>query len=1009
MPLERQIIDIPINGGVDTKTDPRLIKPPFLSRLYNGVFDKTGRIAKRHGQTSLGTTGSSGHGDPHTLFAHNSKVLCQITDNDTDSGVHHFSALNGGGRYGRPGTLGSSSLNPQEFRPCEVKEAPWYAGDASVVSVDNAIYGNYLLNAWYVTGDGVYAAIIEADTGAHIFGPTRLQALAATSHVRCATIGTNLFVFWGDTANARIYHAYAETASAIIGFSAPAFNAAANFSLFEVAEDTTNASAHLLWSNTAGAVTMWRYGSTGTIATTYAGAGVDGRGCVDVYYHEAQDKVCIYTAPTAAVGAVRVLNATSYVVDYGPHTVFSSLVGTGQVRATMSRYDSGGGSSTDLFVCITELDSGDSRYHTRYNVLSDIVSGSTLINTSSTQSHGRLLIYGRAFVPYAGSFPMVPLVYNRAPFLTQVNFAAYVCHPRNPSDTSQTFTVVSRLGHDRAVEGTFSRVLQTDATKNTWRMLGKVQRLTDVFGADAYSFTLPGEATRAVFVNGNTYLASGNPTCFDGVHTYEMTPHLQPEQPTVTFAGSGGSMTAGAHQYMVVYEFEDENGVLHRSAPSAASATATNVANDTATVSFTRLSLAARDSVNLRAMKVSLYRNVVGGTVFYRVKTIAPTVSGSDATTWTATDTAADATILTNEAIYTTGGVLSSEPPPPLLDMLLAKNRLIAISAQNRREVWYTKSIEPTVAPEFNASLVIRLPQEGTALATLDDKIIVFSESDIYAISGDGPLDTGEQDTFTPPQLVASDAGCISRNSVVSGPFGVMFQSAKGLYVLDRSLSVQYIGAPVEDLISTYTINSAVLVEKANEVRFTLDIPSPPEGTYVSSLVYNYLYGAWSGFTNTLSTHATLWDGLYVRATTTTAAHKENSAGYSDSGSVHIPLTVRTGWINVGSVQGFQRVRKLLVLGSKVAAHTLTVKIGYDYRDAFDTTISFAEAEIDTLAASVYQYAVHIPRQKCQAIRFEISDGAPAGGADAGFTIARLSLELGTKRGTMKLPSSAKK
>src|SRR5882672_1996889 len=46
-------LPIPLSGGVDSKSDPRLVVPPRLLRCENAVFAKTSGIQKRHGYDTL--------------------------------------------------------------------------------------------------------------------------------------------------------------------------------------------------------------------------------------------------------------------------------------------------------------------------------------------------------------------------------------------------------------------------------------------------------------------------------------------------------------------------------------------------------------------------------------------------------------------------------------------------------------------------------------------------------------------------------------------------------------------------------------------------------------------------------------------------------------------------------------------------------------------------------------------------------------------------------------------
>ena len=97
-----------------------------------------------------------------------------------------------------------------------------------------------------------------------------------------------------------------------------------------------------------------------------------------------------------------------------------------------------------------------------------------------------------------------------------------------------------------------------------------------------------------------------------------------------------------------------------------------------------------------------------------------------------------------------------------------------------------------------------------TALGFMDDKTIIFKQRRTFAFFGDGPLPTGAQDTFSKPQLVTTDMGCDNQRSLESTDLGLMLESEKGIYLLDRSLQSVYIGADVEGF-NDLNITSGVL------------------------------------------------------------------------------------------------------------------------------------------------------------------------------------------------------
>lgn len=262
---------------------------------------------------------------------------------------------------------------------------------------------------------------------------------------------------------------------------------------------------------------------------------------------------------------------------------------------------------------------------------------------------------------------------------------------------------------------------------------------------------------------------------------------------------------------------------------------------------------------------------------------------------------------------------------------------------------------------------------------------------------------------YSVPQLVSTDAGCVSARSVVQAPESLLFNSQKGIYRLNAGLSVDYVGAPVE-AFNGYDITAATLVSSNNEIRFLTD-----QGV---CLVYNYYVNEWSTFT-IQGTDATIWDDTYVYIATDGTVRQE-TPGYFYDLTAPIPLVMETSWLAFTGIQGYQRVKWAYWLGDFRSQHTWKLSVGYNFSPAYQYAVT-----MDPMAAydevfyggdpvfggnieygtglSVYQYRHKPVRQKCQSIRFRIEDQNPQGTGES-FAINGLSFIVGRKTGGVKLP-----
>lgn len=394
---------------------------------------------------------------------------------------------------------------------------------------------------------------------------------------------------------------------------------------------------------------------------------------------------------------------------------------------------------------------------------------------------------------------------------------------------------------------------------------------------------------------------------------------------------------------------------------------------------------------------VVTYRTTGDEDVFYRSSSASsPTYNVTTQDTVALTDSLTDTALVGAPQLYTTGSVLENSPAPPCSMPIDHKGRLWVLDTTNPLTLWYSKQVVSGTPIQFSSFLTLDVDPTGgniTGLASIDDRLIIFKTNSIFVLQGDGPDSTGANNTFGTPVRLPTDSGCVNLRSLVVTPAGVMFQSSQGIQLLDRSLSVSYIGKDVEGLIQNQTVTSARLVQSPNQVRFTLG-----NGT---ALVYDLLTGFWSSFTNHAAVDVAFYGGVYTMAKSTGAVWTEAAGTYTDAGSF-VPMSLTTSWLQLAGIQGFQRVRRALVFGDYENSHNLVVAVSYDFASTPTQTDTIAVTSPPTGAE---QYRIHLANQKCQAIQFTISD-TQNGAAGESLRITGLTLEVAVKKGLNKIPAA---
>ena len=534
------------------------------------------------------------------------------------------------------------------------------------------------------------------------------------------------------------------------------------------------------------------------------------------------------------------------------------------------------------------------------------------------------------------------------------------------------------------------------------RLLSDQKRDYQVMVVD---FDMDPDPFPSVQVGPTKIIGGGTITAYDGKYQ-ELGSHLHPENISIEDPNSaaGGVLDDGYRWVKAVYSWVDRNGEVYRSAPSAQAGIDMTRGTAEQRLTVTCPHLAQTQGTNKSAggageSLIEIYRTIDNGSTFY----LEQTDRNSNTHTLDLLNTTGvgaiedDEAIQNNEILYTTGGEVPNIAPPGSVIMAARTNRVFLVPMDDPQAIWYSKPKVKGLGVNFSDEMVIRVEQGGniTGLATMDDNVIIFKEDDIYYFAGEGPNVANAGTFFSPVRRVATDVGCVNHNSIVSTNVGVIFKSRKGIYLLDRSLQVQYIGAPVE-YYNDWDVVRSVLVEDKNQVRFVLSGGQP-------MLVWDYYHNQWSTWTNHSAVDACVHDGVFYMIDSTGRVKKENEGNYLDVSHL-IPITVRTPWIKTSGIQNFQRVTHAMVLGEFRSHHTLTVNVYIDY----DDTTSVQTATYDTtggnhVAGEPYQFEFQLGTQKCQSIMFEISDGSYAGTYES-VRLTGLSLRVGVKKGTAKLP-----
>ncbi len=353
-----------------------------------------------------------------------------------------------------------------------------------------------------------------------------------------------------------------------------------------------------------------------------------------------------------------------------------------------------------------------------------------------------------------------------------------------------------------------------------------------------------------------------------------------------------------------------------------------------------------------------------------------------------------------NTQMYTSGFELDNFPAPPCRAIAAHSGRLFVISSDSN-ELWYTKPYRAERGPEFALGQSIPLPDKGTALCSLNDRLAVFTHRGILAVGGDGPDVTGAPpDAFSRPVLISPDYGCIEYCAVGRTPIGVIFRGQQGFYLLTMGFEVAYIGGSVEDITAAWqATRSIVHDQKSACCRIT-----GYTGERSEELCFWYDTKRWS--LNVLAADVVdsvaLGDNLLVAVADTTVAlasryrlGTRTGVSYQDFDNSYDQV-LETGWLSFQQAGVFKRVWRVYAL-VRAAGADCTVRIQV-WKDWEETPSS--DREFDLIAADTEprNLRVHLKNQKIKALKVRITVTSEGQGAD----IFKVGFELGMRTGGPK-------
>ena len=980
MALTKHKVPISFAKGIDTKTDEKQVLATDLLELENGVFTKNLAINKRNGYDVLS---KSLLGSTIEDIASGAGLSRYKNELNLFDGTRIYAYLDTQDKWSEKGTIIS----------VDTKSSPIIKNTFEQTRGSYAFNDGLELYVWQDSKGDIRSTLVDSSSGTYLFSDT--QVVASATKPKCYALGNRFIVLYERSNGIRFKtinvfdpssFSSEDTITSQLDISDPRWDALdfGNRIYTAFAKDAV-AEPSLVFVNE-----QLQVSDIKTEATE------DASGAIAVIEGDSFQPWVVFSDGTDVNAYKYDANLTTKTVAV--HSIEASLPTA--VR-NITGANTSGTSITVLYEITKTIGSVNANY-IRQNTTDDgAVSGTPSDFIRSVGLYSKAFSNGSSnlvVTVHESDLQSSYFIYNlNGDLVSKVNNQTAGGYTKDDSfltDVQESTTGMFKFA-------ALKKGLLTSVDNDLYTILGLNSASLDFTSVSNYN--TDEIADNLLIVGGTLQMYDGNSIVEHGFNVF-------PEDVAVADFGSGSF--AGTFSYSVVYVWTDNQGQLHKSAPSIPVQIVASGSGDSIDVTVPTLRITNKEDAF-----IEIYRTENNGTIFYKVTdTLSPTLNNKTVDTIVFNDDEVDADLIDNEILYITGGVLDNIAAPTCSIITTFKNRAFLAGLEDPNQIQFSKIVFPGFPAEFNDTLTIDIDSLGggvTALGVLDDKLVIFKESAIFILTGEGPNNLGLQNDFIDPQIIASDVGCRDANSVVITPAGIMFKSSKGIYLLDRGLQVSYIGDRVEKFNDDIVTSSSV-VPTTNEVRFVTGSSQ--------CLVFNYLYNQWSTFTNHESVGTSVYENKFCFVKSDGRVFQENPDKFTD-GDDYVKLKIVTSWIQLAGLQGFQRIYKFLLLGDYKSAHKLVVKVGYDFSPVFvqevviDATsihdpaaygddATYGDSEVYGGTWKPYQFRIFTQRQKCQAFRVSIEDSQSSNFGE-GFSLSTMTAEIGVKATVNKVDSES--
>lgn len=965
--MAKRRLNIPLNfgqhgGDVDKKHAPH----GWLRTAKNVRMRERGRLGTRNGYVPATMTTRNGTLVAYDLAEYRGRLLAFGSDEGDGYATETFEYVNNAADRWRGTDPYGQRVTVNPFTNLrEVSGVPQSEGGNGVI--DAAAGGGYVC-AVYQPNDSfnAYAIIVDQDTDQVIHHEVLSSSTAGGGVFGGTTPSSCKIAFAGGTFYilARLLDESLKIASFTVGtsasfasFATPASGTGVVITDYDIVPVTNATTARV-------AVAFDRVGAIDLSILVYQSNGsqlgstitVSGTATVHLSLEadQADNTINLYTVETTNTGRLRTFSFAGALLD-GPTAVTTGVSGS------ICRLPAQPGFAEHVAVAVNNASS---------NIVIQVIDqdAHTVTSTTTVQQavlRSRLLSGQTANQDIAVVFSA--LVAPELPGFDQATNAIFFVTPDVAHMTTRDFV--------KAMDPDFVNLTEDTTTgKLCWVAL----RDPGVESLGVPAITLldfqSTDRRQTAKYGGLLYMAGGTPSVYDGRIAGELGFQEVPGIISATASNSTGTLTGGAtYYYAAHWEIVLADGSLMLSPPSVGANEGESVCQQATSVTLG----AADDTVTLvvttpHSVRVALGNALYGadvtlvisrtqwnpitgtpGSVLRRaVATNVPIGMANYGKLRTVIDTTPDATLATQEPIYTQGergiesGPLEQNAPRACSYITASESRLILGGLARSFEFQMSRAAFLSEAYSFSefSSFFGQVSAPIVAVQSLDSARVLFTAADIFAVIGDGPDDLGGG-AIGDPLEVTSQGGLREDGwrSLLKVPEGLFFQlSDDKLMLLPRGAqSPVWAGEALRTLLTSFpAITGATRVRKDHSAAFACST-----ATDARVALLDFRIGEWFVDTPPLQTTRGIdaivdyEDGLAYLSGGTVYVQ---SASFTDGSSTFIGTELETHPIYPFTVGGHGHCYNAMFTGEFRGACTLTLSVSLDDGVTYTALTAFA-------------------------------------------------------------------